>query len=238
MSLWSRIAAALAGIVRRRPAVTEALGPKPEAVPIAETGGPPWEDFDGGLGRIPIGRSELVSLYGDIKATTSAKGEILVSRDWEGANMMLARNLPGYGKPLYVHRRIEPYLREAMRRSLIACPNYVFHRVGCFSPRHERHNAAMPLSLHSWGVAVDIDAVHNGPKSLKTRLEPWSPPWLALWPHGIPRGVVESFESVGWEWGGRWFPYTDPMHMQLAWTRAKDPPATMLAGQPGPASGG
>jgi hypothetical protein len=186
---------------------------------------PPWADFDGGLDRIPVGRAELVATYGDVEATTGRDGKLRVSRAWERESMMLARRLPGYGRPLYVHRTMEPYLREGLRRALLAEPSWRPKAIGCFNPRRMRHDGTMPLSLHSWGVAIDIDAADNGGEYVRDRVEPWSPAWMKIWPSGLPRTVVEAFESCGWEWGGRWRTYLDPMHLQLAWTRGLARPA-------------
>ena len=39
--------------------------------------------------------------------------------------------------------------------------------------------------------------------------------WRRLWPDGLPRAFVEAFEGAGFEWGGRWRGYVDPMHFQV-----------------------
>lgn len=215
MTFWG----AIAELLRLR---APAWGPElaDDTAPIVLAGGPPWPDFDGGLDEIPVGRRGLVATFGDLDETIGEDGSIKVSRAWERASMRVARDLPGYKRPLYVHRLAEPYLREALRRALWAAPDWEPDRIGCFNPRRQRHSSTMPLSLHSWGVAVDIDSLENPGRNVGEPVEPWSPRWMRLWPLGLPRLVVEAFESVGWEWGGRWSSYVDPMHFQLVRTRA------------------
>ena len=68
---------------------------------------------------------------------------------------------------------------------------------GCFQIRNKRTGASM--SLHSWGLAVDINAAWN-----RLRMPPTMSPEL-----------VKCFTDAGFEWGGKWT-VPDGMHMQLA----------------------
>jgi hypothetical protein len=75
----------------------------------------------------------------------------------------------------------------------------------------------MPLSDHSWGVAFDVDSSWNGgyyPRPGE-ELEPWSTTWMKIWPKGLPRDFVQAFRSTGFDWGGAWTTYVDPMHFSL-----------------------
>lgn len=170
--------------------------------------------FVGPLDEIPRGRDELVRVFGDPEPKHDAAGVVHVSPKWERANMVKAADLPGYGKAIYCHRLVEPYLREGLLRARAACPEYEVGAIGCFAPRHERHDAKRPLSLHTWGIALDVDSDTNGAKA-NAKAAPWSPRWLALWPRGLPRPWVEAMRSVGFEWGGAWASFRDPMHFQL-----------------------
>jgi hypothetical protein len=69
---------------------------------------------------------------------------------------------------------------------------------GCFNIRTKRGLNSM--SLHSWGLAVDINAFENG---LNTKGK-------------LTAGFVRCFTDAGFEWGGNWSGRTDPMHFQLA----------------------
>ena len=67
---------------------------------------------------------------------------------------------------------------------------------GCFNIRKKR-GASSP-SLHSWGLAVDVNAAWN---------QFGKPPTLT-------RGFVKCFTDAGFDWGGTWSK-PDGMHFQL-----------------------
>jgi hypothetical protein len=170
------------------------------------------ETFDGPLEQLPRTRAEVYRVFGN-------PGVGKVEPSWERASMVAARNLPGRwnkgaGK-LYVHRLAEPYVREALRRCQVLGVVDELLQVGCWNFRHQRHDAARPLSYHSWGIAVDINSAANAGWYVKSPPEPWSPEWLEHYPAGLSYKVVRAFESCGWKWGGRWKSFVDPMHFEL-----------------------
>ena len=69
---------------------------------------------------------------------------------------------------------------------------------GCWMPRHIDWNPTKPLSMHAWGLAVDINSHDN---------------WLGQTPQMDPR-IVEIFQRWGFEWGGHWS-RPDGMHFEL-----------------------
>ena len=69
---------------------------------------------------------------------------------------------------------------------------------GCFNIRKKRGAGVSP-SLHSWGIAIDINAAWNG---------------FGKTPTMTPE-LVACFTDAGFEWGGNWH-HPDGMHMQLA----------------------
>jgi hypothetical protein len=163
---------------------------------------------------------EVVATFGNPRPKSVAlDAEEKPDPAWERANMVVARDLPGKWNGgrgrLYCHRLAEPYIREALRR----CAEYgvldYIERLGCFCYRYQRHDAHLPLSYHSWGIALDVNAADNAGKYLHTYPRPWSAEWMALWPKGVPVALVAAFETVGFNWGGRWKSYTDPMHLSL-----------------------
>ena len=74
---------------------------------------------------------------------------------------------------------------------------------GLYNFRVKRGNASS-LSMHAYGVAIDLDPVHNPFRSAKFTM---------------PAAVVKIFEDTGATWGGRWSPKSrDAMHFQWART--------------------
>lgn len=69
---------------------------------------------------------------------------------------------------------------------------------GCFNIRKKR--GLKSASLHSWGLAIDINAAWNG---------------LGKKPTMSPE-LVKCFTDAGFEWGGTWS-RPDGMHFQLAY---------------------
>jgi hypothetical protein len=67
---------------------------------------------------------------------------------------------------------------------------------GCFNVRRKRGLTSM--SLHSWGLAVDINAAWNGLGKEPT----------------MSQKLVKCFTDCGFDWGGNWN-RKDGMHFQL-----------------------
>ena len=68
---------------------------------------------------------------------------------------------------------------------------------GCFNIRKKRQLTSM--SLHSWGIAIDVNAFENG-LNQKPKLS---------------AGFVKCFTDNGFDWGGNW-KRLDGMHFQLS----------------------
>ena len=171
-----------------------------------------WPKFDGPLTVNPQNRSEVYKVFGD-------PGSSSVDGAWYKANIVTVRDLPGVPSKWYfeVNKQVEPYMREGLRRAKLAVPSYQIDRAASFVFRHERHDPSMPLSYHSWGIAADIDPDLNFSKTFASGKTPapWSPEWKAIWPKGLAQPFVEAMESVGFQWGGRWRGFVDPMHFQM-----------------------
>lgn len=69
---------------------------------------------------------------------------------------------------------------------------------GCYYPRFIARDPAQGLSLHSWGIAVDLN-VQGNQRGTRGEIDPQ---------------VVQAFEKWGFAWGGYWN-YTDPMHFEM-----------------------
>ena len=68
---------------------------------------------------------------------------------------------------------------------------------GCYAPR--RIPGSGSLSLHAWGLAIDLNAAAN-PQFASSRQDP---------------RLVRAMERAGFTWGGRWPTAPDPMHFEL-----------------------
>jgi hypothetical protein len=98
------------------------------------------------------------------------------------------------------HRAMIPPLRAALgelRRRGLARLVDPGDYAGCYAPRRIRPGGA--LSLHAWGLAVDLNASANpyGGRS-----------------HQDPR-LVRAMRRHGFTWGGDWPTIHDPMHFEF-----------------------
>jgi len=89
---------------------------------------------------------------------------------------------------------LELALATIIDRDLI---HYVRTWDGCFNIRRKRSGAS--ASLHSWGIAIDINAAWNGFGKKPT----------------MPASIVQAFKDSGFDWGGDWRT-PDGMHFQLS----------------------
>lgn len=205
--------------------------PRAPYVP-AEDPASKWPPFVGPLPRLPSNRREVYDIFGDPRLRATG-GRILGVPDpaWVKRNIVElhgADALPGVPPHFYFqcHRLAEPYFREAFRRAQIVCPEYEIDRAGSFVYRHIRHDPARDLSLHSFGIAVDVNPADNRgieyPSGAKVP-EYYSSEWWATWPRGMPRAFVDAFLSVGLTWGADWdgdgrtsdHRFIDAMHFEL-----------------------
>ena len=155
-------------------------------------------------GIAPHGYTEIVKYYGD-PAPVLGKASLR----WEGANMILVRDLPGIAK-LYVHRKIHEPLRAALTEA--AALNWYPKTIGCFNVRQKRSGSG--LSVHAFGAAVDLDATDN---AMVLRC-PVGDPRRAAWAvseNRIPEAIIDIFRAQGWTWGGDFVGSFDPMHFQF-----------------------
>jgi hypothetical protein len=117
---------------------------------------------------------------------------------WPRRNVV-SRNVPILGS-VTCHRAMIGPLRRALTRlrrrglaRLVDPADYA----GCYAPR--RIPGSGSLSLHAWGLAVDINASEN-PQGSRPRQDP---------------RLVRAFEREGFTWGGRWPTAPDGMHFEL-----------------------
>ena len=100
----------------------------------------------------------------------------------------------------HCNRRLFPPLRRALRTLERRGLSRIVDRAdyaGCYAPR--RIPGSGSLSLHAWGLAIDLNAAAN-PRLRGSRQD---------------RRLVAAMEDAGFTWGGRWPTVPDPMHFEL-----------------------
>jgi hypothetical protein len=112
---------------------------------------------------------------------------------------IVSRRVPILGA-VTCHRALFEHLRGALaelsRRGLARLVNPGDY-AGCYAPR--RIQPRGQLSLHAWGLAVDLNASAN-PFLGRSRQDP---------------RLVRTMERHGFTWGGHWPTRPDPMHFEL-----------------------
>jgi hypothetical protein len=116
--------------------------------------------------------------------------------------MIIVSDLPGLASDhrLYVNKALELPLRTALAAAQVACPEYMVRTIGCFNPRYKR-TVRGDISVHAWGLAVDINAATN----------PLAPELTT----DMPDAFVAEFKAQGFVWGGEFSGEKDSMHYQL-----------------------
>lgn len=127
-------------------------------------------------------------------------GTVQPERAWVAANIR-SETVPILGR-VTCHRAMLPQLRAALTEIV---ERGLGDRVdpgdygGCYVPRFIGHDPSKGLSLHTWGIAIDLNVAGN---QRGTAGE-------------IDRRIVGILKKWGFAWGGDW-QWTDPMHFELA----------------------
>lgn len=130
-----------------------------------------------------------------------ADGTLEPDARWARANIR-TETVPVLGR-VTCHRPMLPQLRGALQEVTDAgLADTIRTYDGCYVPRFVERDPSRSISLHTWGIAVDMDAATNG-RGVTGTMHPQ---------------VVQVFKRCGFRWGGDWT-YTDPMHFELATLR-------------------
>lgn len=127
-------------------------------------------------------------------------GTVQPQASWVAANIR-SSSMPMLGK-VTCHRVMLPQLRSALAEIVErGLGNAIDPRDygGCYVPRFIGHDPRRGLSLHTWGIAIDLNVSGNQRGTTGQ----------------IDRRVVAIFKKWGFAWGGDW-EWTDPMHFELA----------------------
>lgn len=163
----------------------------------------------------PLSEAELKAKYGPFQFTSNPNGSITIDPQWVG-NAIVPFKHPLLAqmdlKFLSVHKDALTAFREAFDaidaagKNVSACLRTC---AGTFVPRHIRRDPARPLSSHSFGVAIDLNAEWNGYGA--------RPQQAGLL--GSVRELVPYFAQAGFAWGGHFSgAAADGMHFELART--------------------
>lgn len=110
----------------------------------------------------------------------------------------LREAMPLLPKRIYCHKLLVEPLKTALENLVT---NGVASELetwdGCFNVRRMRGGTSM--SIHSWGLAIDVNAKTNA---------------LGIKPT-LSNAFVKCFTDAGFDWGGEWA-RKDGMHFQLA----------------------
>jgi hypothetical protein len=151
--------------------------------------------------RVPIMQNQLTALYGYPKENAGYL-KIIDLRDFSGS-LTHVRDFQGnkWSCRVWGHEAMEAPLKEAFR---LLCDQGLAGELrtydGCFNIR--KMTSGRSYSVHSWGMAVDLNAGTNGYKR-----DP-----------SLSPDFVQCFTDAGFEWGGDW-QTPDGMHFQICHTR-------------------
>jgi hypothetical protein len=141
--------------------------------------------------------SRAAKAFGAFSYRYYPDGTIVPDARWVRQNIATER-VPLLGA-ITCHRLMFPQLRGALSEVAAAGLGATVHTFsGCYVPRFMERDPSHPVSLHTWGIAIDIDAPHNA-RGTRGTIDP---------------RVVAIFKRWGFRWGGDW-DWTDPMHFEL-----------------------
>ncbi len=140
------------------------------------------------------------SAVGTFKYTPHPNGTVTPEASWVRAYIR-TEEMPIIGR-VTGNKGMLPQLRAALDevvRTGLASKIHPNEYGGCYVPRYIANDPAKGLSLHSFGIAVDLNVPGNQRGTVGQ----------------MDRQVVAIFKKWGFAWGGDWN-YTDPMHFEMA----------------------
>jgi hypothetical protein len=144
--------------------------------------------------------SSVSDAVGTFTYTPHANGTITPQSSWV-RSYIRTEKVPILGS-VTCNKGMLPQLRAALTdivNSGLAAQIHPGEYAGCYYPRFIANDPGKGLSLHSWGIAVDLNVPGNQRGTVGQ----------------MDRRVVAIFKKWGFAWGGDWN-YTDPMHFEMA----------------------
>jgi hypothetical protein len=156
----------------------------------------------------PKNKAELQKFIGDFKwaEDTSVRGAIKVLNKWDYKNIVLL-DLPfkKVGSDKFARIQVHKLIKDnvvALFNDFVKLNYHVKYPIrvmGGYVPRHMYWDPKKPLSIHSYGIAIDLN---------------WDTNPAGNHPGDMPKYVVDLFKAYGWTWGGDW-KALDRMHLQF-----------------------
>ena len=143
--------------------------------------------------------ASVSSAVGTFNYTPHADGTVTPDPRWVGSYIR-RETMPIIG-PVTGNKGMLPQLRAALDEVVqkgLAAKIHPGEYGGCYVPRYIANDPSKGLSLHSWGMAVDLNVPGNQRGTVGQ----------------MDRRVVAIFKKWGFAWGGDWN-YTDPMHFEM-----------------------
>ena len=141
--------------------------------------------------------SKAAKAFGNFSYRYFPDGTIQPDEAWVRENIVTT-TVPIMGR-VTCHRLMVPQLRGALQE---VQDNNLGHLLktydGCYVPRFIERNPENSISLHTWGIAIDMDAATNY-RGIRGTMD---------------QRIADIFKRWGFRWGGDW-KYTDPMHFEL-----------------------
>jgi hypothetical protein len=141
----------------------------------------------------------LAEAVGTFSYRWFADGTVQPDPAWVSAHIR-TQHVPILGQ-VTGHRVLFPQLRGALREVVargLAAEIHPEEFGGIYVPRFIGRDPSQGLSLHTWGIAIDLNVPGNQ-RGVAGEID---------------REVVAIFKKWGFAWGGDWA-WTDPMHFEM-----------------------
>ncbi|MBI4869210.1 MAG: M15 family metallopeptidase [Candidatus Wallbacteria bacterium] len=148
--------------------------------------------------------AERARIFGNPRYRDLGKGLVALDPKWQEENTVLitipqlrgvsCNGVPSSGKARVHKLAREPFLAAFAEIASAGVAVDILTYDGLFYPRHIGNNPARPLSSHSWGIAIDLNAAWNG----------YGRPPAKAGARGSVRRLVPIFARHGFAWGGDW----------------------------------
>jgi hypothetical protein len=147
---------------------------------------------------VPEDLDEVKQVFGAFIFVKQSGGLITPDPLWVKASITTIERVPILREPIVCHQKLVRPLLDVLEKILAAnLATAIRTCEGCYWPRFKMHDFQRGLSLHSWGIAIDLNAPTNMPGTKGD----------------MDRRIVEIFARHGFYWGGY---FGDPMHFQYA----------------------